>query len=372
MNNFIQTSRLAGKIPLGYRFFKSIDFPKLFPANVVFVTTHRCNSQCKTCNIWKTQIKNPEKAKKELTLEEYEKIFETIGNPYWVTIGGGEPFLRNDIDKLIISLYRIAHPAFINIASNASLPELIFNKVRNILEKCKRIKLILNLSLDHINNQNDAIRGTEGSFKLILDTVKRLKEIKRENFTLGIHTVISKYNYKDFAHIYNYVDKFLSPDSFIIENAQIRHEFMNDDADVFVENEELIKVINFFMSQMNRRKYKKTGKLIKAFRMAYYSSLKYFLQKGQMPYKCFAGFCSCQIDPFGEIQACAIKNYFMGNLREKNYNFKELWRSREARNARRAIKIANCSCALANVSYTNMLIDAKSTSKIIWNLLRLK
>ena len=372
MNNFIQTSGLIGKIPMGYSFFKSMNFPRLLPASVAFITTYECNSRCKTCNVWGTYIKNPEKAKEELALKEYEKIFENIGNPYWVTVGGGEPFLRSDIDKLVISLYRIAHPVIINIPSNASLPEIIFTKVKNILTECKGVRLILNLSLDHIDSQHDAIRGRENSFNLFLDTVKTLKEIKNKNFTLGIHTVVSKYNYQDFASIYNYVNNTLSPDSFIIENAQIRREFMNNDADISPENKELIKVIDFFISQMSKRKYKKIGKLIKAFRMTYYNSLKYFLQRGRMPYKCFAGFCSCQIGPFGDVHACAVKNYFMGNLRDKNYNFKELWLGREAQNARKAIKTENCSCALANVSYTNMLIDVKSVSKIIWNLLKFK
>ena len=342
MNNFVQTSRLIWKIPLGYRFFKSMNFPRPLPASVAFITTYKCNSQCKTCNIWETYIKNPEEAKEELTLKEYEKIFENIGNPYWVTVGGGEPFLRNDIDKLTISLYRIAHPVIINILSNASSPEIIFGKVKNILEECKKARLILNLSLDHIDKQNDVIRGREDSFNLFLDAVKRLKEIKHKNFTLGIHTVVSKYNYQDFASIYNYVNNFLSPDSFIIENAQIRREFMNNYADISAENKELIKIIDFFISQMSRCKYKKIGKLIKAFRMTYYNSLKYFFQKGRMHYECFAGFCSCQIGPFGDVHACAVKNYFMGNLRDNNYNFKELWCGWEAQNARRAIKAENC------------------------------
>jgi len=336
---------------------------------MVFVTTYKCNSKCKACNIWRAYIKNPDEENKELTLEEYKKIFRTIGSSYWATVGGGEPFLREDIDKIIISLYEIARPKIINIPSNGSLPDITYSKIKNILKNCEDLKLILNLSLDHIGVKNDNIRGLNGSFELFKDTINKLKKIKNNNFTLGIHTVVSKYNYKEFEQIYDYIKKFFNPDSYIIENAQIRREFMNNGAYISPDKKDLLRTLNFFISRLKRDRYKKLGRLVKAFRLNYYSSIKQFIQTGQMPYKCYAGFSSCQINPYGDVWVCAIKNYLMGNLRQKNYNFRKLWISQKAEAVREKMKSANCSCTLANTSYTNMLMDTKMKFKILWNLI---
>lgn len=359
---------MISKIP-GYHLFRTINYPRLLPTNMVFVTTYKCNSKCKTCNIWKVYIENSKKENEELTLEEYNKIFKTIGNPFWATITGGEPFLRGDIDKIITSLYNIAHPEIINIPSNGSLPDIIYFKTKNILNKCKNLKLILNLSLDHIGSKNDSIRGLNGSFELFKDTITNLKRIKNKNFTLGIHTVISKYNYKEIKQIYDYIKKAFNPDSYIIENAQIRREFMNNGAYIAPDEEDLLRNLNFFISRLKKDKYEKLGRLTKAFRLNYYFSVKKFIQTRQMPYKCYAGFSSCQINPYGNVWVCAVKNYFMGNLRQKNYNFGKLWISPEAENARKGMKPADCNCTLANTSYTNMLMSPKFLFKICKNIL---
>lgn len=364
----LSTYKLISKIP-GYYLFRSINYPKLLPNNVVFVTTYKCNSKCKTCNIWKIYTKNPNRESEELTLEEYKKIFRTIGNPYWITVGGGESFLRDDIDKIIISLYNIAHPKIINIPSNGSLPEITYSKIKNILNKCKDLKLILNLSLDHIGPQNDYIRGLNGSFELFKDTINNLKRINNKNFTLGIHTVISKYNQKDFPDIYDYVKKVFDPDSYIIENAQIRREFINNGADISPNEKELVSCLDFFISRLKNDRYKKLGKLVRAFRINYYSSVKHFLQTGRMSYRCYSGLASCQINPYGDVWVCAIKNYPMGNLRQKNYNFRKLWLDSEAENAREEMKTTNCNCTLANTSYTNILLNPKRIVTTLYNFI---
>ncbi len=361
--------KLFARIP-AYFLFRVINLPRLLPINMVFVTTYKCNSRCKTCNIWRRMyIDNRKIENRELMLEEYRKIFRSIGNPYWITVEGGEPFLREDIDKIIILLYEIAHPQIISIPSNGSLPFVITSKVDNILNKCKNLKLILNLSLDHIGQDNDNLRGLNGNFELFRETIRNLKKLQNKNFTLGIHTVISKYNCKMITQIYDYVKNTFNPDSYIVENAQIRTELMNEKLCIMPEREDLLESINFFIAKLKKDRYKKMGKMIRAFRLNYYSSVRQFIQTGRMPYKCYAGFSSCQINPFGDVYVCATKNYFMGNLKEYGYSFRKLWSGSEAKNARRLMKMSNCSCTLANVSYTNMLMSPKFILRVYKNIL---
>ena len=117
------------------------------PMNITLSVTDRCNSRCKTCNVWKVYRKNPKKAKEELTLEEYERIFRNFKNLFWVTITGGEPFLRNDLRYIIVSLYDATKPKFLTIATNALLTKKIVDDVRYIVKKCPNMKIFVNLSL---------------------------------------------------------------------------------------------------------------------------------------------------------------------------------------------------------------------------------
>ena len=43
------------------------------PANITVSVSYRCNSRCKTCNVW--LLPND-----DLTLDEWDRVFESLGN----------------------------------------------------------------------------------------------------------------------------------------------------------------------------------------------------------------------------------------------------------------------------------------------------
>ena len=74
--------KIIFKTPL-YKSFRRFGFPRMMPINYTVSVTNRCMSRCKTCNVYENLVK-------DLTLEEYEKIFRQIGkDPYWFTFSGG-------------------------------------------------------------------------------------------------------------------------------------------------------------------------------------------------------------------------------------------------------------------------------------------
>jgi MoaA/NifB/PqqE/SkfB family radical SAM enzyme len=75
------------------------------PVNITVSGSYRCNSRCKTCNVW--LLPND-----DLTLEEWDRVFESLGRaPYWFTFSGGEPTLRKDLPDMVASAYRPRHRA---------------------------------------------------------------------------------------------------------------------------------------------------------------------------------------------------------------------------------------------------------------------
>ena len=85
------------------------------PLNLTFSVTNICQSRCKTCNIWELYKKDPHKRQDELSLSEINSIFQSMGHVYVFNISGGEPFLRNDITRIIASACRYLTPGIIHI-----------------------------------------------------------------------------------------------------------------------------------------------------------------------------------------------------------------------------------------------------------------
>ena len=65
-----------------------------------------------------------------MTVEEWDKVFANLGRtPFYITFTGGEPFLRNDLDDMVISAYRHCRPSVITIPTNGLLTDRIAERV---------------------------------------------------------------------------------------------------------------------------------------------------------------------------------------------------------------------------------------------------
>lgn len=353
------------KLPL-YYLNKRSRRATVLPSNIVFVITSKCNSRCKTCFIWKHQ----ESERKELTLEEYNRIFKSINKTYWVTVGGGEPFLREDFPEILNSICRLLRPRIVNIPSNGSLPSKISGVIGKLIKSYPGIQFILNLSLDHIGKRHDEIRGLKGSFESLLRTIALLGPLQGPNFTAGVHTVISRHNLEEFPYIYGWIKENLNPESYIIEDAQTREEYSNETCEFFKRKLDYLEALDFYLSKIKSERGKSTNRIRKAFRITYYDSVKNALRFNKNPLTCYAGYASCQINPYGEIWACATKRLVMGDLREHDYDFSGAWLSKTADRIRERMGQDRCSCHLSNVSYTNIMLNPAALVTTAFNYIR--
>lgn len=349
--------KLLSKIP-AYQMFRQFGFPRLYPLNLTVSVTYRCNSRCKTCNIYKKKVE-------EFTLKEYEKTFQSIGpGPYWFTMSGGEPFLRKDIVDICKSAYENCCPKIINIPTNGILSDVISEKVEQIVQNSPNAEIIINLSIDEIGEKHDEIRNVENNFTKTIETFKKLKKLDYPNLTIGIHTVISKYNVKNFCKIYEELNR-LNPDSYITEIAENRVELGTIDEEIAPSVEDYSKAVDFLSHRIKEQKYNGISNITQAFRIQYYELVKKTLKEKRQILPCYAGFISAQIAPDGNVWACCIKAESMGNLRQTDYDFKKVWFSDEAQRIRKSIKEKQCFCPLANAGYTNMLLSYRTMAGIV-------
>ena len=350
------------KIP-SYYFFRLCGWPRKLPINLTLSVSFKCNSRCKTCNIFK-------KRSEDLSLEEWRKIFKNLGKDlFWVTISGGEPFLRNDLQELVCSLYDYCQPSIINIPTNGILKESIPGIVRHIALHCKNSQIVINLSFDEIEDKHDAIRGVPGNYAKAVETLTALKALDPSNISTGIHTVISKFNVTRIPDIYRHLQT-LNPDSYITEIAEEREELNTIGTDISPEYQDYTHAVDFLNQELAEDHFNRVGKITRAFRIEYYQMVKRILKEQRQVIPCYAGFASAQIAPDGDVWMCCIKAESIGNLRNADYDFKKIWFSEKAKIVRQRIKNRECYCPLANASYTNMLHSLKSLFRVGWNFIK--
>src|ERR1700757_5356208 len=157
--------------------------PLVLPMNLTISVSYRCNSRCKTCNVW-------QRPNDDFTIEEYDKTFASIGrDAYWFTFSGGEPTLRKDLPEMVAAAYRHCRPGIINIPTNGIQHKVIPGRIEQVLQAAPKSEVIINLSLDALGEKHDELRGVRNNWTHAMSTYAQLKNLQTryKNLTLGIH-----------------------------------------------------------------------------------------------------------------------------------------------------------------------------------------
>ncbi|MCL4382414.1 SPASM domain-containing protein, partial [Patescibacteria group bacterium] len=213
-------------------------------------------------------------------------------------------------------------------------------------------------------------RGIKGNFDKTVKTLSLLKKLKKRNLTIGIHTVISKNNVKEFPRITDYVLDTLKPDSYITEIAENRVELDNLSNKIQPSLRDYKTAINYLKTRMKKEKLAILPRIQRAFRLVYYDLVMKFLKEQRQVIPCYAGLASAQIASNGDIWPCCVRADILGNLKENNFDFKKIWFSPKSDLVRKSIRNKKCYCPLANVSYTNILLSPKTLITVGANFLK--
>lgn len=347
------------------------------PITLTFSITAACNSLCKTCNIGLVHSQNPHRVKENLTLDEIEKIFQTVGHIYFFNISGGEPFMRNDFPDIVELACKYLKPRIIHSPTNALLPQKVYEGTKRSLEIINRydpkIEFSIKPSIDGVGAKHDEVRGVPGNFKKLEETIQLLKKFeKHPNFHIELGTVISRYNINDLDAIEDYVHS-IGIQSYRNEIAEQRTEFFNLNDPITPSAEEYQKLMERFKKKIkeNIKGKKRYARITEAFRLVYYDLVPKILKGKNIP--CYAGISNVHINFNGEVWPCCVLGYDkpMGNLRDFNYDFNKMWHSKKANQVRKFIRINGCPCPLANQAYSNILCNFRSMLKVIAKIIHL-
>lgn len=332
-----------------YKFIKNIITIHRFRLLIFFVT-NRCNARCKTCFYWR----NLNKPVKELNLEEIESISVNLGKFDIIQLSGGEPFLRDDLDRICEIFYKNNKVKSVNMPTNCLLPEKISVYTEKILQLCPKAIITVCCALDGIGDMHDRIRGVEGNFekfKITISLLKKLKE-KYSNFSLRVLTTLCKDNYTE----YDKISKFVREELKVPHSIDIARQDTPKDKEVADVPIEIIKKIN------------KEGRRNIYFD-ARHNILRRILQVGEIeilvnihenareykkwPLRCSAGLNVVVLEPDGDVKLCEHRSV-VGNVRERDYNIFSVINDEKAINMRKEIVKSHCSCDNGVFIYTSI------------------
>lgn len=346
-------------------------FNKGLPTYIVYHVTSLCNSRCKMCFNWKNI--NKKKLKDELNLKEIDKFSKSLNQLVYVSLGGGEPFLRKDISDIVYIFYKNNHTRIFQIATNCLHPKQIVEQCEKILIGCKKIVLKITLSLDGIGKDHDKIRGVAGNFKKFIQTYNLLYELRREykNLEILINTVYSKYTEKKARQIYEWVKKNMDVDMHGF--TYVRGETKEKDAkQVSVNNYE--KLIRYIESDYHGRKFR-SGRFKKIFPVLSMLTRRHVLRElrgRKRIFRCLAGKRLLHVDPVGDVFACEYLPVKLENLKDYNYDVKRILKLKKTKDVLKMINNKKCSCTWECAIKQSIVYDWRMWPTVLKEILRLK
>ena len=348
---------VLARIP-AFQLYRRFGWPQMLPVNLTLSPSPKCNSRCLTCNIWM-------KRENELTIDEWDRVLASLGTaPYWFTISGGEPLMYPHVVELAKLAYKHCRPGIINIPTNGILRS-IPDRVRAICESCPDSQVIINLSLDGVGEKHDFIRGVMGNFEKFEERLEQLLALRSEfrNLTIGIHSVVSVFSVGHLDELIAYADR-SGADQFITEIAEPRVELDTVGLPITPSREAYEEAIDKLLTYIRGKRFKGMAKITEAFRVEYYRLVKRILSEEDQVIKCYAGWASAQIYADGTVWPCCVRADDLGNLRDHRYDFGTIWFGERIKEVRRSIAAKECHCPLANASYTNMLYDVPTLTRV--------
>jgi MoaA/NifB/PqqE/SkfB family radical SAM enzyme len=335
------------------------------PVNLTISVTFACPSRCLTCGIWQKPVRN-------LTLDEYARVFPSFEKvPIWVTISGGDQFLRGDLDRIVERIRKDIEPKIINIPMNGIATGRIFTLLPRIAEFSRGAELVLNLSVDEVGEAHDRIRGAPGNFAKLIEVARFIRDLKRSypHIVMGVHSVISTANVDRIPTIEKELRRIFSPDSYITEVAERRVELETMGRDITPSAEAYRQAVAHLRETIaTKRSPRLLGRLVEAFRYEYYDLAAHILAEHRQVIDCYAGLASAHLAPDGHVWGCCVRAESLGNVRDYDYDFRKVWQSARADAFRASVKNKECACPLANASYTNLLLDPLSLLRVVRNL----
>jgi Fe-coproporphyrin III synthase len=284
------------------------------------VVTYRCNARCYMCQTWK----HPSKKEDEFSPDLVNRIPEGLK---FINITGGEPFLRDDLDKIIeIALTKTQR---LVISTNGYFTEKIINLANRFGNR-----IGVRISIEGLPAANDELRGIKNGFDHGLRSLLNLHDMGIKDIGFGI--TVSDRNAKDMIELYRLAKAMnLEFATAVTHNSYYFHKHDNS----FIDTEMIAREFKKIAAELL-----KTNRPKNWFRAYFNMGLANKVKGGKRPLPCEVGTDVFFLDPYGNVMPCngSDEPMIMGNLHEQLFD--EIWQGQKADEIRKKVKECPKQC----------------------------
>jgi len=323
--------------------------------NLTFFITTKCNSRCKHCFYWKSLNE-----KKDLTLEEIEKIISKFNRIYSVSLSGGEPFIREDLEDIIKLIVKYTGAKVIDIPTNCLTN--VKGRFEKILQNNPQTNFSIVCSLDGMKKEHDFIRGVNGGFEKTLKMISDFANLKKKyiNFkALTVNTVVTNQNYETLPKFIEFV-KTLPVTGHVFDIIRGEHQKILRPPtieQIKKFNKLKIKTLRYYNKKRKFSEkifYNLKDKEIAKIQLGVFKNKKW-------PFYCTAGKTDLVVESNGDLKICELQPK-VGSLFQNSPE--ELLKCEEAKKIFNQINKHQCDCthicnlySSADHSFKNLIFD---------------
>lgn len=343
------------------------------PIHLTVFVTGQCNLRCKHCFHWRevaASVPGP-------ALDDLRRLADStarLGPLLWVSLGGGEPYLRKDLVEVASAFARhgLRHLA---IPTNGLLPERAETFAAELLERHPELHLSISVSFDGPPAIHDSIRDVAGGHARSMECVRRLKRLQQRVPRLGVGLLVcvTRENQDVLAAHVEELVAALRPDNVTVNLAR---------GDALEKSQLDVDVARYEDVVATKRRLQAEGALpyfdIPLARVARArDDLMYEhvarVARGENGVKhlpCTAGSISAVVFENGDVRPCEMLPDSLGNLNDVAWDLERLWGERAARDLRAKIASTRCACTWECAQADNVLFNARAWPELAWRAAR--
>lgn len=333
------------------------------PLHLTVFVTGRCNLRCRHCFHWKEVAQGVEGP----ALESIARLADSaarMGPLLWLSLGGGEPFLRRDLADVASAFARhgLRH---LTIPTNGLVEDRQHAFIDEVLARHPDLHLTVSVSFDGPPAVHDSIRQIAGGHARAMDSVRALKQQQETQPRLGVGILVcvTSENQDVLAREVEDLVSALAPDNVTINLAR---------GTALDERLLVVDIARYEEVVATKERLIAAGKLpyfdfplarlaIARDRLMYEHIARVARADPSRPHlPCTAGKLSAVIFENGEVHPCEILGRSIGNLGDVGWDLERLWNAQPARDLRREIEETRCACTWECAQADNVLFGKRN------------
>jgi len=343
------------------------------PYLIVFVSD-QCWMKCGHCwfnEDWKAS----ELRSAPLSFDEYERVAKSMSRVSFLSITGGEAFHRPDIAELASMFCKTASVGRYQIPTSGYRTDKIVADAEKMLFLNTGIPFRIDISIDGPREVHNRIRRIRDGYERAVETLRALTRMKARfhNFDVGVITTISRENQHLVRETAAMIEEIHPGGEWMVN---IARGDTRDPTAIAVDPDAYRAAHLMIQQRIAKGTFKGhsghfAAKLLTAKNVARREIILDIISGKRSGGGCSAGSLAGVLQSDGTVKACEMLPDSLGNVREFDYDLRELWKSHEAKRLRRRIQETRCQCTQECFLSTSMLLspDAwRRTVRARWNL----